>query len=61
MKDTEPEIQKLAHFLDEFNQESDRGAALVAASMLDEGLFEIISSFLVDGPESKTLLMTLLQ
>ena len=57
MKDTEPEIQQLGHFLGEFNKESDRGAALVAASMLDERLQEILSHFLVKAPTSKELLV----
>lgn len=57
MKDTESEIQQLSHFLGEFNKESDRGAALVAASMLDEQLQEILSSFLVESPTSKELLV----
>lgn len=52
----EPEIQQLSHFLGEFNKESDRGAALVAASMLDERLQEILSNFLVQSPTSKELL-----
>lgn len=53
MKDTEPEIQQLSHFLVEFNKESDRGAALVAASMLDERLQEILSNFLVESPTQR--------
>lgn len=56
MKDTEPEFQQLGHFLSEFNKESDRGAALVAASMLDERLEDILSTFLVDTPTSEGLL-----
>ena len=56
MKDIEPEIQQLGHFLSEFNKEGDRGAALVAASMLDERLEEILSNFLIDTPTSKELL-----
>jgi mannitol operon repressor len=57
MKDTEPEFQQLARFMNEFNKESDRGAALVAASMLDEQLQKILSNFLVEGSESKELLV----
>jgi len=57
MKNTEPEIRDLGHFLSEFNKESDRGAALVAASMLDERLEEILRAFLVDTPTSKDLLL----
>ncbi len=56
MKATEPEIDQLAHFLSEFNKESDRGAALVAASMLDERLHEVLSNFFVHSPASHDLL-----
>jgi mannitol operon repressor len=57
MRDTEPEIQQLGHFLSEFNKESDRGAALVAASMLDERLEEILRCFFVETLTSKELLV----
>ena len=56
MNKPEPEIEQLGHFLSEFNKESDRGAALVAASMLDERLQEILSNFFIDKPTSKELL-----
>ncbi|MCH7730127.1 transcriptional regulator [Patescibacteria group bacterium] len=56
MKNTEPEIQQLAHFLSEFNKESDRGAALVAASILDNQLQNILVNFLIDKHESQKLL-----
>jgi mannitol operon repressor len=54
--DTEPEVQQLGAFLAAFNAESDRGAALVAASMLDERLEEVLRSFLVEGSASRELL-----
>lgn len=57
MNDAKPEIQQLCHFLREFGKESDRGAALVAASMLDERLREILSNFLVEAPTSRELLV----
>ena len=56
MASTESEIQQLAQFLSEFNKESDRGAALVAASMIDERLEEMLGSFFTDTPASKDLL-----
>lgn len=56
MKSSEPEVRQLAQFLNEFNNESDRGAALVAASMLDERLEAILRSFFTDAPASKDLL-----
>jgi len=52
----EPEIENLGAFLNEFNKESDRGATLIAASLIDERLKEIIENFLVDGKDSLALL-----
>jgi len=43
----EPEIKELGRFLKEFNRESDRGAALIAASLLDQRLKEILEGFLL--------------
>jgi hypothetical protein len=48
-KDAPPEILELASFTEEFNRESDRGAALVAASLLDERLKGILQAFLLDS------------
>ena len=56
MKDTEPEVETLGRFLNEFNKESDRGAALVAASMLDERLKEILRSYFIATKASQDLL-----
>jgi hypothetical protein len=56
MKAVQPEVESLAAFLAEFNRESDRGAALVAASMLDERLCEVLGSFLTDGSTASELL-----
>lgn len=56
MKDTEPEVETLSRFLHEFNKESDRGAALVAASMLDDRLKEILASFFTSSKASQDLL-----
>lgn len=36
MKKTEPEIENLSKFLNNYNEESDRGAVLLAASIIDE-------------------------
>jgi len=57
MKKLEPEIAELSDFLREFNNESDRGAALTAASMLDELLKEILNAYLADVPERDDLLV----
>jgi len=56
MKPVEPEVQTLSYFLAEFNKETDRGAALVAASMLDERLKEILSAYFIEGKATQELL-----
>jgi mannitol operon repressor len=43
-------------FLEELNKESDRGAALVSAAMLDDMLEKIILAFLIDSKDTKKLL-----
>jgi DNA-binding MltR family transcriptional regulator len=53
---SEPEIEALSNFLAEFNRESDRGAALTAAAVLDDRLADILSAFLSDTPSAKELL-----
>lgn len=50
------EFKKLAQFYDAFQGESDRGAALSAAAMLEDKLGEILTTFLVDGDQTKELL-----
>lgn len=55
-KNAEPEILRLAKFLDGFYKESDRGAVLMAGSVLDEVLSTMIQAFLTDTPESRKLL-----
>jgi len=52
----EPEFIELSEFMTEFNKESDRGAALIAASVLDEWLSKLLKSFLLDNKSSKLLL-----
>lgn len=54
-EDAPPEILKLATFLSVFYEESDRGAVMMAGSILDEALSGMISSFLIDDAESKKL------
>lgn len=54
--DTPPEILQLAAFLNNFNQESDRGAALSAAAVLEDCLEEVIKTFLRDCKSSVKLL-----
>lgn len=55
-KNIEPEIAKLSEFLSITNEESDRGAALASAAMLDERLKDILLSFLADVPARRDLL-----
>jgi mannitol operon repressor len=51
----EPEMQELSEFLNEFNKESDRGATLNAAAVLDDWLCAILESFFVDNKSGKEL------
>lgn len=52
---SEPEVEQLGRFLAAFNRESDRGAALVAASMLDERLEQILNTFFVESSAAREL------
>lgn len=59
MKDNlseQPEVGEFAVFLAQFNRESDRGAALTAAAMLDDRLKDILSAFLANTKTAKELL-----
>ena len=53
--DERPEALELSDFLHDFNEESDRGMALVAASLLDERLKGIIEAFLFEQSQSQQL------
>jgi DNA-binding MltR family transcriptional regulator len=53
---SEPEVEALSRFLSEFNRESDRGAALTAAAVLDDRLNDILVAFLADTASAKELL-----
>lgn len=53
---TEPEIKELSEFLGEFNKETDRGAVLNAAAILDEWLLIILTEFFADNKSSTDLL-----
>lgn len=55
-EDAPPEILTLAKFLNYFYKESDRGAALLAGSMLDEIVVRILRAHLIDYAESEKLL-----
>jgi len=47
---------RLRLFLDACNAETDRGKALVSASVVEEMLAEILKAFLAEGAEIKRLL-----
>lgn len=53
---SEPEVEALSKFLTEFGRESDRGAALTAAAVLDDWLAEILSAFFADTQSSRDLI-----
>ncbi|EGQ8488637.1 transcriptional regulator [Vibrio alginolyticus] len=53
---SEPETMELAEFLREFNKESDRGAALNAAAVLDDWLGNILGEFFADNKSGKDLI-----
>jgi len=53
---SEPEIEEVGQFLNEFNKESDRGAVLISASLLDERLMKILEAFFIEIEESRDLL-----
>ena len=53
--DIPPNLKQLVLFLNEFNSESQRGAALLAASMLDEQLKSMLEAFLIEGEQSTRL------
>lgn len=55
-REVEPEIEQLGKFLASFNKESDRGAALVAASMIDDRLQQILIAFFIQSPTAKDLI-----
>ncbi len=50
------DINYLSDFLKEFQGETDRGAALVGAALIDDRLGRLISSHLIDCKASKELL-----
>jgi len=51
----EPEHKEFSEFLLEFNKESDRGAALNAAALIDEWLQNILEAFLAENKSAKKL------
>jgi mannitol operon repressor len=50
-----PHLAEFIKFLDSLNKESDRGGVLIAATMVDDLLERIITSFLLDHTETEKL------
>ena len=55
-EETHPHLKEFAVFLDDFNKETERGAALAAAAFLDDLLNKILTAFLIESNTSKALL-----
>jgi len=53
---TPPHLKEFTEFLAAFNKESERGSVLIAMSMIEDMLGQIISSFLIDAPAVSRLL-----
>jgi mannitol operon repressor len=51
-----PKVDLFSKFLHEFQHETDRGASILAGSMLDQKLKDILFDFLIDGAPTKDLL-----
>lgn len=56
LSETHPHLRGFLEFLDDFNEETERGTALAAAAMLDELLGTTIEAFLLPNKGSKALL-----
>lgn len=54
--ETHPHLKGFAEFLEEFNKETERGATLAAAAMIDDQLGRTIEAFLIPNKGSKLLL-----
>lgn len=54
--ETHPHLIGFSDFLDDFNKETERGAALAAAAMLDDQLGKVIEAFLIPNKGSHALL-----
>jgi len=52
----QPKVALFGKFLKEFQKETDRGASILAGSMLDQKLKDILFDFLIDCGQTKDLL-----
>jgi mannitol operon repressor len=55
-EETHPHLKEFSKFLAELNKESDRGAVLISAAMIDDLLGKCIISFLIDHADVESLL-----
>ncbi len=55
-EETHPHLREFTAFLKELNKESERGAVLISAAMIDDLLERTILAFLMDHAEAKKLL-----
>ncbi len=53
---THPHLVEFGDFLDDFNKETERGAALAAAAMIDDILQRVLDAFLIDNEGKKSLM-----
>ena len=56
-EETHPHLKEFASFLDDFNKETERGAALAAAAFLDDLLRKTLEGFLVQSETARSLLV----
>jgi mannitol operon repressor len=54
-RELQPHLRPFADFLEEFNGETERGAALTAAAFLDDLLRNVIEAFLIRNRSGKSL------
>ena len=55
-EETHPHLKEFGEFLDDFNKETERGAALAAAAFIDDLLQRILMAFLVNKSSAEKLL-----
>lgn len=56
VEETHPHLSGFFEFLEDFNKETDRGAALAAAAMVDDLVGETVEAFLIDNKGRSALL-----
>jgi hypothetical protein len=56
LEETHPHLKEFAAFLEDFNRETERGAALAAAAFLDDLLKKTLEAFLLESNSASALL-----